>query len=531
MRPQQVLSISRSSSAATAAAAAGPILKPPAPAILLPSTSTSSSPFATSPNARESQHAKRHASTNAGNTDWVTWLKRNASSSSSSPGNGKALLFAGLGSYPHTPSSPTSSSLRVWDEASEALLSPDATIGYETRGMSNAGLKQVQGWMRGWVEGRSLEELMKRPDVTAAFILTSSLAILASAKEKDGTTTLLPEGTTHLVGHGFIGTLTALVASGRLDLATGVRLARIYTSLPPQPPRSHPRAHLTTVLSARHFHSLSSPSFFVPPPPRSSDSDSDSESSSMDDPFPPVSTESACDEMSESSSTPLKRRRAMQLILDEIHSLQSDWEKDRSASQEWASAGIINSSKVLVVSGTHHAVLQVIERLQHLNLANPVMDVHMPCPYHTKLMTHAIPKFQDVLERCTFRRPTAGSPIILDPMTTHPIADSVSSALIPHLTAQLRWHKTLYRLYSSPVPEVSKFITVGKGAKGLGIMLRGETRKRPPGAGVIEIEEMGVPVDERTSRAMGRFKKQQQQQQQHQGAEFGSVGEKGKGSL
>ena len=36
---------------------------------------------------------------------------------------------------------------------------------------------------------------------------------------------LLPEGTSHLVGHGFIGTLTALVAAGRLDLATGVRLA------------------------------------------------------------------------------------------------------------------------------------------------------------------------------------------------------------------------------------------------------------------------------------------------------------------
>ncbi|OCF39868.1 hypothetical protein I317_06305 [Kwoniella heveanensis CBS 569] len=464
--PQAVLSRGPS-----AVGAASSFLKPLSPAILSPSISPLS-PSST-PLSRNAE-GRRLASTNAGNTDWVTWLKRNASSSMSSPG--KALLFAGLGSYPHTPSSPTASSLKVWDEASDALLSPDATIGYETRGMSDAGLKQVHGWMRGWVEGRSLEELMKRPDVTAAFILTSSLAILASAKEKDGTPTLLPEGTTHLVGHGFIGTLTALVAAGRLDLATGVRLARIYTSLPPQPPRSHPRAHLTTVLSARHFHSLSSPSFFVPPPPSSSDS--------TDDPFPPVSTESACDEMSESSSTPLKRRRAMQLILDEIHSLQRDWEKDTSANQEWASAGIINSSKVLVVSGTHHAVLQVIERLQHLNLANPVMDVHMP--------------------------PTAGSPIILDPMTTHPIADSLSTALIPHLTAQLRWHKTLYRLYSSPIPEVSKFITVGKGAKGLGIMLRGETRKRPPGAGVITIEEMGVPVDERTSRAMGKFKKQQQ---------------------
>ena len=52
--------------------------------------------------------------------------------------------------------------------------------------------------MRGWVEGRSLvnlssdehvkelmreqDELMSRPDVTAAFILASSVAVLASAQ-------------------------------------------------------------------------------------------------------------------------------------------------------------------------------------------------------------------------------------------------------------------------------------------------------------------------------------------------------------
>ncbi|WVQ70222.1 uncharacterized protein L199_008448 [Kwoniella botswanensis] len=429
----------------------------------------------------------RKASTNSTNTDWVTWLKRGASTESGGP-SGKCLLFAGLGSYPHTPIAPTPSSLRVWDEASEALLSPDATIGYETRGMGDAGLKQVKGWMRGWVEGRSLEELMKRPDVTAAFILSSSIAILASAQEKMGSPTLLPEGTTHLAGHGFIGTLTALVASGRLDLGTGVRLARIYASLPPSPPQTYPRSHLTTVLSARHFHSLSSPSYFVPPPPPPP-------ASEEDDPFPPVtSTESEA----ESSSTPLKRRRAMQLILDEIHSLQRDWERENEITgsggtigprQEWASAGIINSSKVLVVTGTHHAVLQVIERLQQLNLANPVMDVAMPCPYHTKLMTHAIPKFRDVLERCYFENSKPDGPIVLDPMTTHPITNP-SYALLPHLTGQLRWHKTLYRLYSQPIPAVSHFQTVGKGAKGLGIMLRGEIKKRPQGSTPISISEL-----------------------------------------
>ncbi|WWC69575.1 uncharacterized protein I206_103518 [Kwoniella pini CBS 10737] len=411
-------------------------------------------------------------------------MTRSASTSSLNEQSGTCLLFAGLGSYPHTPTSPTPSSLKIWDEASEALLSPDATIGYETRGMSDAGLKQVKGWMRGWVEGRSLEELMKRPDVTAAFILTSSIAILASAQEKNGTPTLLPEGTTHLAGHGFIGTLTALVASGRLDLGTGVRLARIYTSLPPSPPNTYPRSHLTTVLSARHFHSLSSPSYFVPPPPpspRSTDIDEDDSINEESDLNP--------------NSTPLKRRRAMQLILDEIHSLQRDWERENEITgsggtigprQEWASAGIINSSKVLVVTGTHHAVLQVIERLQHLNLANPVMDVSMPCPYHTKLMTHAIPKFRDVLERCYFKNSNPKDPIILDPMTTFPISNP-SFSLLPHLTAQLRWHKTLFRLYSSAssssnknsnLPKIDKFITVGKGAKGLGIMLKGEIKKR-----------------------------------------------------
>jgi len=44
-------------------------------------------------------------------------------------------------------------------------------------------------------------------------------------KENSGGAALLPHGTTHLAGHGFIGTLTALVAAGRLDLATGVRLS------------------------------------------------------------------------------------------------------------------------------------------------------------------------------------------------------------------------------------------------------------------------------------------------------------------
>jgi len=186
----------------------------------------------------------------------------------------------------------------------------------------------------------------------------------------------------------------------------------------------------------------------------------------------------------------------MQLILDEVPALQKDWEKD---GQEWAGANMINSSKVLGVTGTHSAVLQIIERLQQLNLANPVMDVHMPCPYNTPLMEHAVSKFQGVLERCFFRDPLEcdrenqmGRPVvILDPITTHPIGPA-AAALLPQLTQQLRWHKTLSRLYTPITPSVSAFYTVGRGAKGLGIMLKGELRKRSQGAAHIEVAEFGV---------------------------------------
>jgi hypothetical protein len=53
------------------------------------------------------------------------------------------------------------------------------------------------------------------------------------------------------------------------------------------------------------------------------------------------------DPLAESSDSPQRRKRAMQLILDEIHGLQRGWESD---GDEWAGAGIINSSKVLVVT-------------------------------------------------------------------------------------------------------------------------------------------------------------------------------------
>lgn len=42
------------------------------------------------------------------------------------------------------------------------------------------------------------------------------------------------------------------------------------------------------------------------------------------------------------------KKRAMQLILDEIHGMQREWEKEDG--EEWAAASTINSSKVLIVT-------------------------------------------------------------------------------------------------------------------------------------------------------------------------------------
>lgn len=398
------------------------------------------------------------------------------------------MLFAGLGSYPHTPSSPTRSSLRVWEEASEALLTPDATIGYWPKEIedfaSRVGGAGLRGWMRDWVEGRTLDELMARADVTSAFILTSSIAILASAQEHAGASTLLPHGTTHLAGHGFIGTLSALVAAGRLDLSTGVRLSMMWAALPASPPSSNlrTRKYVTTILSARQFHSLSSPPFDIPAP------------YSLDSP--------------ESSDSPAQRRRAMQLILDEVHAMQREWALHED--DDYASAAIINSSKVLGVTGTENGVWQVIDRLQQLGLANPVMDVFVPAPYNTDLMDFAVPKSREILSRCSFRDPPSGAgesstssssmePIVLDPISTHPI-ESCASALLPQLTKQLRWHKTLSRLYLPPNPSVASFHTVGRGARGLGIMLRGELRRRPECDNIL-VEEFGVSEEVEEPRA------------------------------
>jgi hypothetical protein len=66
-----------------------------------------------------------------------------------------------------------------------------------------------------------------------------------------------------------------------------------------------------------------------------------------------------------------------------------------------------------------------------------------------------------------------------------------STALLSSLSHQLRWHKTLSRLAQPPTPEVGTFYAVGKGAKGLGVMLRGEVNKRPD-RGLVKVEDFGV---------------------------------------
>ena len=192
-----------------------------------------------------------------------------------------------------------------------------------------------------------------------------------------------------------------------------IRQQSIYASLPSCSAHTSPSKHYTTVLSARLFHSLSSPPWDPPP--------EDSEAS---------------------------RRRAMQLILDEVHRLQKDWQAEGAS--EWVGAGIINSSKVLVVTVSSWPSLPLIRnRVRSTQSFKPLNDYNSSiwpirswmfacresssrpklicrCPYNTPLMQHAVRDFHDVLNRCSFRIPSdaisTAEPIILDPVTTHPVS-------------------------------------------------------------------------------------------------------------
>ena len=73
-----------------------------------------------------------------------------------------------------------------------------------------------------------------------------------------------------------------------------------------------------------------------------------------------------------------------------------------------------------------------MEQLQGLNLATPVLDVHMPyeilynlkknsadprCPYNTKLMSHAEPDLKRFIDNTKFR-PANPDLTIIDPVST-----------------------------------------------------------------------------------------------------------------
>lgn len=77
------------------------------------------------------------------------------------------------------------------------------------------------------------------------------------------------------------------------------------------------------------------------------------------------------------------------------------------------------------------------------------------------------------------------------------------AALLSNLTHQLRWHKTLSRLYQPPTPEVKTFLAVGKGAKGLGVMLRGEVKRRADGP-VVAVKDFGFGEVDVTNKGRSR---------------------------
>ena len=100
----------------------------------------------------------------------------------------------------------------------------------------------------------------------------------------------------------------------------------MWSSLPSSPPswNLRSRKYVTTILSARQFHSLSSP------------------------PFDIEDRHSSYATGAESSDSPAQRRRAMQLILDEVHDMQEEWALHED--DDFASAAIVNSSKVVGVT-------------------------------------------------------------------------------------------------------------------------------------------------------------------------------------
>lgn len=132
-------------------------------------------------------------------------------------------------------------------------------------------------------------------------------------------------------------------------------------------------------------------------------------------------------------------------------------------------------------------------------------------------MSHAVPILQEALQGVHFREPSGKSPIcIIDPVTTLPVRlfnyrsltltlqlDNPRQGLLGHLTRHLRWGKVTRRLWSPGLgypecsPGVKTVLTVGKGAKGLGVMLEREMEIQGRADGkeiepVVEVGELGA---------------------------------------
>lgn len=220
---------------------------------------------------------------------------------------------------------------------------------------------------------------MASPDLTAAFILASNVALLASHAELRSMDGLLPRGTTHLLGHGFIGALTCLVVTQRIALGDAVRLAVTWASLRPLPVATRERKveHMTTLMAVAADPALKHR--------RHSLTDLD---------FLEYEKTLANSRQAADGEEPI--RRALRLVRDlQLHQgwnenlaylrSGSEWPAPQGIEEEvdlerwrWAGEAQVNGATQLVLSGTKKEVIMCIDKLRGAGLANPVMDLLVP---------------------------------------------------------------------------------------------------------------------------------------------------------
>lgn len=267
-------------------------------------------------------------------------------------------------------------------------------------------------------------ELMRYPDLTSAFILASNIALLASRQEqvdsegpsgsssrsRSGTdsdsdllslSNLVPRNTTHLLGHGFIGALSCLVAIDRISLPDATRLAARWGSLRPVrlPPTS---SSISSSSSPYPTSSSSYPSpLFSRPPPEflttlmavASDPSKTRRHSLTDLDFLEFEKSIRSYKGEEPMVRSLRLVRDMQLQqgwsenIEELNSQgymgaveqggQGGWETD-AEHWKWAGEAQINCATNLVLSGTKGEVIKLIDKLRSAGLATPVIDLLLP---------------------------------------------------------------------------------------------------------------------------------------------------------